>query len=185
MPEDIHDLLDLGQYPDLISEKGGYQALHCPEHGPMAYRLVVIAPLAPHSIQEMIEWASPADENLVYDLFRLTNGIRADSAMSGRFGTYGMLHDAEETKERKEVAVPWDINVPNLYARPKGLDEGAVVDVTNTEGQSPATEVEMAHVITRDGRIEVIERNDAQKIVRDYNTVGDWLTDSVQRALGA
>lgn len=176
----IRDVLNLDQWPDLVVGQNGYAARRRIDIAPLAYEIKINAPLSALMIEELIEYAGRADANLSRDLFSLCNGIRVGAT---KFAVYGVLRQIDRASDDVALHPPLDINVPNIYGRPKGWPDEFLIVGSSTEDGVQAESRKMIHAITPYGSIIVAEEYDYAAVSRGYLAVGQWLAAEVDRAL--
>lgn len=180
LTNDIQEVLHLDQWVDLIVGPNGYAAKRRPDIAPFAYEIMVNKPLGGKIIQSILEFAGDADSNLTRRLYSLCNGIRIGA---NKFGVYGVLGQIDRTSGDLAFHSPLDINIPNIYGRPKGWPESYLIVGFSGEASQDNTFKEMVHAIAPQGTIIVAATHDHLIVYRKYYSIEDWLSSEVQRAL--
>lgn len=177
----IREILKLDQWPDLIVGPNGYAAKRRVDIAPLAYEIVINAPLSEEMIEEIADYAGKADASLTRELFRLCNGIRVGAT---KFAVYGVSRDLiDRTVGDLACHPPLDINVPNIYGRPKGWPDDYLIVGSSTEDGGNERNQEFFHAVTPQGNIVVASESSNSALSRQYDTVDQWLVTEVERAL--
>jgi hypothetical protein len=177
----LREILKLDQWPDLVVGPNGFAAKRRIDKAPLAYEIVVNGPLTDEMMEKMIDYAGKADADLTKELFGLCNGIRVGAT---KFAVYGVM-GSQIDRGAADIAYhpPLDINVPNIYGRPKGCPEDYLIVGSSTEDGENQRNQEFVHAITPHGTVVVASEDNISAVSRQYNTVSEWLVTEVQRAL--
>lgn len=176
----IREILKLDRWPDLIVGPNGFAAKRRTDIAPLAYEIVINSPLRAEAVEKVVNYAGSADARLTRNLFSLCNGIRIGAT---KFAVYGVLAQIDRGSGDVASHPPLDINVPNIYGRPKSWPEDYLIVGSSTERGAFGSDSELVHAITPDGRIVVAEETDASIVRREYGSVDDWLAAEVDRAI--
>lgn len=168
----ISNTLNLRRWPDLQRLSQGYVAAHRPENGRYSYDVAVNDPLPEEQIEKIVEFGAGANATLIRDLFSLCNGLWVC-----KFAVYGLRSGPYGLQQ------PWDINVPNLWGRPKALPEPYLIVGTCTEKSQDAVGRSFEHCIDNDDAIVVVANDDPTAVVRRYRSISEWLVGESERAL--
>lgn len=173
----IRDVLKLDRWPDLVVGPNGYAAKRRIDVAPLAYEIVINNPLRAETMEKVVNYAGKADRELTRRLFSLCNGIRIGAT---KFAVYGVLAQIDRGSGDVAGHPPLDINVPNIYGRPAGWPEDYLIVGSSTENSG---KMKMFHAITPNTRIIVAEKGNASAVLREYDTVEQWLAAEVDRAI--
>ena len=91
---EIREILKLDQWPDLVVGTNGYAAKRRVDVAPLAYEIVINAPLTGLMIEKVIDFGGRADADLTRDLFSLCNGIRVGATKFAVYGVVGQIDRA-------------------------------------------------------------------------------------------
>ncbi|MEP4927257.1 MAG: hypothetical protein ABJT31_05715 [Hyphomicrobiales bacterium] len=161
---DLRKILELDRYPDLNESVQGLLAGHRPNIGILSYDVQFNAPLESESdiCNQIVEFAKPANEAAVRGLFGLCNG-----AHIGKFlAIYGF---SSETTQKYMCTVSWDIVKANTYGRLAGLPKDWFVVAQS------GLSLNEVHLIDETGNFVVVEEGNPSAVVRNYETVIDWI----------
>ena len=174
-------LLKIDQLPDFHRTQNGWIAKRRVDIAPLAFEVVVNNPLGHHMKDRIAGFCGGACERMALRLFGLCNGLHIGAT---KFSVYGVLGQTVARDAQDEAShIPFDINIPNLYGRPEGWSEEVLVVGTGSETNSDGQKTKLKHGITADCEIIVAEENSYEKPARLYQSVEDWLTFEVGRAL--
>jgi hypothetical protein len=180
MSPDIKKILDLEDFSDLEVSTNGVAAKRRPDIAPFAYEIVVNRPASEETLLRLQDYAAGADASMVRDLYCLCNGLRVGAT---KFAVYGVLTQGGNVSDDIIFGPPLDINIPNIYARPKTFPDGYLIVGSSKEIDPRGKELKALHSITPDATLVVTNEDDHLAVFRRYYSVEEWLVCEVRRAV--
>lgn len=179
---EIVELLGLRELPDFHQTEGGCIAVRRPDVAPLAYEVTVNAPVQASTLEKLVEYGQGASASMIRRLYGLCNGMKVGF---GGFDVYGIPGGQMDRSDvQKAVHIPFDINDPNIYGRPKDIPDDALIVASGNGLRGSGSETsDPYHIITPDDRIVVATAGRFEVPERTYSTVDAWLVAEFHAAL--